>query len=118
MRGDAREERGDQDIAPPGYPLGFGAGGRERDALFKLSTLRGMTPRKLHALAWDVGSAETCLDAVRAGRAGSPADQQTIGEAQPGELRRRLAACGAVLVGPYDPGYPDVFNDLLHDPPA
>jgi len=115
---DTASEREDQDVAPPGYPPGFGVGSQERDALLALSTLKGITPRKLHTLAWDVGSAAGCVDAVRAGRAGSAADRECIGTTDQVEIQGQLGMCGGRLIGPNDEGYPSVFTDLLHDPPA
>lgn len=118
MPADTTWDREDQDVAPPGYPPGFGVGETERDALLTLSSLQGITPRKLHTLAWGVGSALGCVDAVRAGRAGSAADRGWVGTADPAEIRRQLTACGGRLLGPHDQGYPSAFLDLLHDPPA
>ena len=54
-----------------GFPEGFGRAPDERRAALVLATLRGITPRKLHELAWREGSAAGCLDAIRAGRAGT-----------------------------------------------
>ena len=118
MLADIPSDHEDQDVAPPGYPPGFGVDDRERAALFTLSALRGITPRKLHTLAWDVGSAGGCIGAIRAGRAGSVADRQMLGVADHGEILRQLDACGGRLLGPHDEGYPSAFTDLLHDPPA
>jgi DNA processing protein len=118
VQADTSSEREDQDVAPPGYPAGFGIGEQERAALLTLSTLRGITPRKLHSLAWQVGSAAGCVGAVRSGRAGSAADQRWIDMSDPAEIQRALSRCGGRLVGPHDQGYPDAFSDLLHDPPA
>ena len=118
MQANASSEGEDQDVAPPGYPPGFGVDDQERAALFSLSTLRGITPRKLHTLAWDVGSAAGCVNRIRAGRAGSAADQQAIGMTDHAEIRRQLDSCGGRLLGPNDQGYPSAFTDLLYDPPA
>lgn len=118
MPADTTSEREDQDVAPPGYPPGFGVGRQEREALLSLSTLQGITPRKVHALAWDVGSAADCIGAVRTGRAGSQADRDRIGTADAAEIQQQLGTCGGRLIGPNDEGYPSAFTDLLHDPPA
>jgi DNA processing protein len=83
-----------------------------------LSLLRGLTPRKLHALAWERGSAAACAGAVRARRAGSSADQAHLDRADPGAVAEQLAAYGGRLIGPHDPEYPQELRDLLHDPPA
>ncbi|MEA2550930.1 MAG: processing protein [Actinomycetota bacterium] len=118
MRGDAAEGRENQDVAPPGYPSGFGEGPAERDALMILSTLRGISPRQLHGLAWEVGCARACVGKIGSGRAGSAADRDWIGAADPAVLRKQLKGCGGRLVAPHDPGYPGSFAGLLHDPPA
>jgi DNA processing protein len=111
-------EQESQDVAPPGYPAAFGIGEPERDALLRLSTLQGITPRTLHALAWETESAAGCVDAVRSGRAGSASDREWIGMADPAQIRAQLSACRGRLIGPNDEGYPSAFFDLLHDPPA
>ena len=118
MRADVDRDTGNQDVAPPGYPPDFGAGEREREALLTLSTLRGITPRKLHALAWRVGSATDCVAAIRSGSAGSQADQRFLGAAEPARIQAQLNACAGRILGPHDSGYPPAFADLLYDPPA
>ena len=118
MRSDAEVDAGSQDVAPAGYPPDFGAGERERAALLALSTLRGITPRKVHALAWRVGSAAGCVAAIRSGSAGSRSDRDFIDAADPADIQAQLNACGGRFLGPNDAGYPSAFADLLHDPPA
>ncbi|MEP7059825.1 MAG: DNA-processing protein DprA [Actinomycetota bacterium] len=118
VRADAAAEHENQDVVPPGYPAGFGVGKGERDALLCLSTLRGITPRRLHTLAWEVGSARACVGAIRSGRAGSAADRDWIRAADATAIRGQLAACNGRLLGPHDDRYPAAFTDLLHDPPA
>lgn len=118
MRDEDTDRAATQDVAPPGYPPAFGVGERESDALMVLSSLRGITPRAIHALAWEVGSAAACVEAVADGKAGSAADRRTAGSVRPAEMRERLAACGAAFLGPHDSAYPSEFTDLLHDPPA
>ncbi len=118
MRADAERDPGSQDVAPPGYPPDFGTGEREQGALLTLSTLRGITPRKLHALAWRVGSAVGCVAAIRSGSAGSQADRRFLGAAEPARIQAQLNACSGRILGPHDPGYPSAFADLLYDPPA
>jgi DNA processing protein len=82
-----------------------------------LATLRGITPRKLHELAWQEGSADACLVAVRRGRAGSEGDRQAALEADPDTIDTSVRAVGARFVGPSDPGYPASLFDLERDPP-
>jgi len=106
------------DEAPPrGWPGGFGATEDDRSALLVLSSLRGLTPRRLHALAWRHGSAAGCVRAVRSGRVGGAADRDLARRADPSGIAARIASCGARLVAPGSPEYPSVLEDLP-DPPA
>jgi DNA processing protein len=103
---------------PPGtWPTGFAAGPRDREALLVLAHLEGMTPREIHALAWERRSAAACVDAVTRGAAGSAADRERVQATNPKAVRRALTDCGAALIAPGEPGYP---ADLLHlaDPPG
>lgn len=103
---------------PSGWPEGFGAGRAERRALAALASLRGITPGGLRALAWDAGSARTCVQAIRARRAGSEADTQRLDRIDPDAVLRATEAARAVLIAPRDPNYPSELNDLSHDPPG
>jgi DNA processing protein len=82
-----------------------------------LATLRGITPRKLHELAWREGTADACLAAVRRGRAGSQGDRQAAFDADPEAIDRSLRALGCRFVGSSDPAYPSSLFDLERDPP-
>jgi DNA processing protein len=101
-----------------GWPAGFAAGAEGRRELLRLASLKGMTPRSLHELAWHVGSAAACVAAIRAGAAGSDGDREWLHRVDPEEVAARLRACGATFVCPGDAGYPPSLHDLLYDPPA
>jgi DNA processing protein len=102
---------------PNGWPERFVAGPVDRDALLVLAHLDGITPRRLHALAWEVGSARRCLAAVRRGTAGSEGDRSVAGQVSPDEVRATLARLDAGQVCPGDHDYPVLLLDLP-DPPA
>lgn len=82
-----------------------------------LAHLDGLFPRRLHSLAWQVGSAKACLVAVRVGRAGSPADRALAAEIVPDRVRAAMSLCGARHVCPGDDDYPMGLLDLP-DPPG
>jgi DNA processing protein len=106
------------EAGPPGiWPTRFAARPRDREALLVLAHLEGMTPREIHALAWERRSAAACVEAVRQGAAGSDADRERVEAADPRAVRRALRDCGATMAAPGEPGYP---ADLLHlpDPPG
>jgi DNA processing protein len=105
------------DLVPRGFPLGFGEGLLERRALLALATLRGITPRKLHELAWHEGSADACLAAVRRGRAGSEGDRQAALDVDADTIDASMRAVGARFVVASDPGYASSLFDLECDPP-
>ncbi len=100
-----------------GWPPGFVREAEDRRALVRLTALRGITPRNLHRLAWDVGSARACVAAVRSGRAGSDADRSRIDAVDPGRILGATEAAGGTLVAAGDPGYPAELEDLA-DPPG
>lgn len=102
---------------PQGWPSGFFSGARNRGALLVLSALRGLKPRQLLALAHRKGTAESCLGAIRSGRAGSAADQVFAREISADEVQASLDAAGARLVLACDPEYPPGLHHL-DDPPA
>jgi DNA processing protein len=104
-------------LAPNGWPEGFVAGPEDRDALLVLAHLDGITLRRLHALAWEVGSARRCLSAVRRGKAGSAGDRSAAEGISAGEVRAALARLDAAQVCPGDRSYPVQLLDLP-DPPA
>jgi DNA processing protein len=99
-----------------GWPRGFGDGSANRRALLVLSSLPGITPRRLLALATHEGSAEACLRAIKDG-AGSTAQREAAARIDPDEVRDSLAACGGRLVPPGTPEYPPGLEDLA-DPPV
>lgn len=103
---------------PPGFPEGYANGGGAREALLVLSALRGIKPFQLHELAWSEGTAEGSLAAIRAGAAGSPADQEWARDIDPRVVEHDAARVGARFVTPIDGEYLPVFLELLHDPPV
>ncbi len=103
---------------PAGFPDGFANGEGARDALLVLSALRGIKPFQIHELAWSEGTAEASLAAIRAGAAGSPADQEWSRTLDPSTVGRDAEALGARFVTPADDEYLPAFLELLHDPPA
>lgn len=98
-----------------GWPAGFAGTDADRDALLVLSHLESTTPREMHALAWQRGSASRCLRAVRS--AGSEGDGAIAGAVSPAQVKERLARCGARVVVPGDAEYPGCLLELT-DPPA
>jgi DNA processing protein len=113
-----RRWRVSPDEAGPGWPAGFVRTSEDRRALLTLASLRGITPRRLYALAWSTGSAAACLEAVRLGEGGSDLDREWAERIDPNEVLRATQACGATFVANGDPGFPQELNDLLHDPPG
>ncbi len=103
---------------PAGFPVGFANGEGARDALVVLSALRGIKPFQLHELAWSEGTAEASLAAIRAGAAGSLADQGWSRTLDPSTVARDAEALGARFVTPADDEYLPAFLELLHDPPV
>ena len=113
----ARDPKENQDPAPRGFPPGFADGSRGRAACMMLSALRGITPRKLHALAWAEGSAQACLDAIRNGRAGSAADRAFARDGDAASIAESTVELGSRFVAPGDEEYVEPLLDLLADPP-
>jgi DNA processing protein len=109
----------DEPEAPPprGWPPGFGDGDEERRAILALSELRAVRPLKVHAEAWEQGSAAGCVESVRHGRLGSDGDRQWLPQVDPRVTAARVEQAGARLVTPADPEYENRLNDL-RDPPA
>ena len=101
---------------PPGFPTGFFEGPGAADAVLLLRCLQGITPGKLRALAWDVGTAAGSLQAIRSGYAGSDNDRAYLIAVDPATIRRRVAAVGARFAVPGDPEYWPAFL-RLKDPP-
>jgi len=102
--------------APIGWPPGFGDGPQERRAIALLASLRGITPRHLHRLCWQKGSASGALAAIRSGRAGSDGDHAHAASADANDVLRATDAAGARLVTPDDGEYPPAVLEL-DDPP-
>lgn len=102
---------------PPGWPSGFFEGQVNRDALLVLSALRGLKPRQLLALAHQEGTASSCLETIRAGKAGSRADQAYSRDMVAAEVQASLDATGARMVTAGDAEYPPGLRNLS-DPPA
>jgi DNA processing protein len=102
---------------PRGWPPGFGDGDEERRAILTLSELRALRPLKVHAEAWEMGTAVACVESVRRGRLGSDGDRVWLPQVDPSLTAARVERAGARLVTPADPEYEDRLNDL-RDPPA
>jgi DNA processing protein len=82
-----------------------------------LRCLLGTTPRMLHELIWREASASAALGAIRAGSAGSKADQAFAQAADPARIRERVADAGARFAVPGDHDYwPALLR--LPDPPV
>jgi DNA processing protein len=101
---------------PMGFPSDFGVGDLEADAILTLLSLRGITPRRLHDLAWEQGSAAGCVDAIASGRAGSDNDRSCIADLDLRSIRRDVDACDARLALLGDTEYWPAFL-RLEDPP-
>ena len=102
---------------PHGWPPGFGVGDDERLATLTLSELRGLRPLKVHAEAWEQGTATGCLESVRRGRLGSDRDREWLPQVDPRVTSARVEGAGARFLTPADPEYDNRLNDL-RDPPA
>jgi DNA processing protein len=102
---------------PRGWPPGFGKGEEERLAILTLSELRGLRPLKVHAEAWETGSALGCVESVRRGLMGSDGDREWLPQVDPRTTSARVERARARFVTPADPEYEDRLNDL-RDPPA
>jgi DNA processing protein len=109
----------DEPSAPPprGWPPSFGEGDDERLAILTLSELRALRPLRLHAEAWETGSARGCLESVRRGRLGSEGDRAWLPQVDPHVTAARVEEAGARFITPADPEYENRLNDL-QDPPA
>ncbi|MEX2276016.1 MAG: DNA-processing protein DprA [Actinomycetota bacterium] len=102
---------------PRGWPVGFGRGEDERPAVVVLAALRSVRPRRLREIAWQLGSAQSCLAAVRTGKVSGPADRGIANTVDGEELLDRVAACGARVALPGDEEFDPRLLDLA-DPPA
>jgi DNA processing protein len=114
-------DAGDPPIDPPpppnGWPAGFGAEDAERRAILTLSGLQGLKPLDVHRVAWETGSAASCVEAVRAGRLGSAGDREWLDRLDPAATAAAVTRVGARLVTPADREYEQGLHDL-RDPPA
>jgi DNA processing protein len=79
--------------------------------------LLGITPRVLHNLIWQVGSASEAVRAIAGGVAGSDNDRTFLRDLVPAEVRRRLVEADARFAVPGDPEYWQAFARLA-DPPV
>jgi DNA processing protein len=104
------------DPVPIGFPERFVRGPGDRASLLVLSTLRGISPRQLHRLAWREGTATRCLEAIEAGRTGSEADARVAATADPASIAERVARSDARFVCVTDAEFPRDLLDL-DDPP-
>jgi DNA processing protein len=112
----AEESAEDQSI-PCGWPPGFGEGPAETDAVLLLRCLLGISPRRLHRLVWNEGSASAALAAIAAGAAGSDRDRTWLGRASASAVRAQLVRARARFARP---GAPEYWPALLrlNDPPV
>jgi DNA processing protein len=101
----------------PVWPDGFGAGEEERRALLVLSALRGITPRKLLAIALRCGSAAATLARIARGEAGSERDRALASTVRPEDIDAAADACGSRFVTWSSREYPAQLRQI-HDPPA
>jgi DNA processing protein len=99
-----------------GFPPSFGEGPGEEDSVLILRCLLGITPRVLHRLAWQTGSAGATLEAIRKGVSGTNNDRTFLRTADAQEIRRRLTDVGARFMTPGDLEYPPALGRLA-DPP-
>jgi DNA processing protein len=99
------------------WPDGFAVGAEDRRALFVLSALRAITPRRLIELAAERGTAATVLQCIRDGRAGSDGDRRFADSLDADSIAARAAACGARFVTWGSSEYPPQLEHI-HDPPA
>jgi DNA processing protein len=102
---------------PISYPPGFAATDADRGALLVLLHLPSLTPSRLLPLAQTHRTAAGCLNAVKRGAAGSPADRERARSMDVREATEGLRSCGARLVSVGDPDFPPELLHL-HDPPA
>jgi DNA processing protein len=89
----------------------------DRASLMVLMSLATITARALLELAATNPTATACLDAVRRGDAGSPADRRKAAVLEPDAIAAALASVGGRLVALGDAEYPARLMELA-DPPA
>jgi len=111
------EEPAEDQSVPSGWPPGFGEGPGEADAALLLRCLPGISPRPLHRLVWNEGSASAALARIAAGAAGSGRDRDWLGTTSASAIRAQLVRAGARFARPGDPEYwPALLR--LNDPPV
>jgi DNA processing protein len=103
---------------PRTWPEGFARRPEDREALLVLLSFPSLTAGRLLGLAARCPTAAGCLEAVRRGEAGSPADREAARTLDPASVARRLQAAGARLVALGDPEYPPELLDLRDPPPG
>ena len=99
------------------WPAEFASTVEDRRAVLVLSSLRGITPRKLIDVAAERRTASATLAWIREGRAGSDNDVAFANELDGHEIGRALVACGARVLHWGSPEYPSQLT-TIHDPPA
>ena len=118
MSADVPADREGDDGTPwPVWPDAFAEATADRRAVLVLSALRGITPRRLLALAVEHGPASAVLAEIRAGRAGSQNDRAYANELDAERIASAVAAAGARVVPWGSPEYPAQLRHI-HDPPA
>jgi DNA processing protein len=110
-------EDGVETQSRPTWPDSLVTTDDDRIALLVLSGLRGITPRKLIALAAERGSAAATLAAIRDGRAGSENDRAFARSVDGEGVSAAVAEAGARVVPWGSSEYPAQLANI-HDPPA
>ena len=101
----------------PVWPDGFAATPEDVRALLVLSSLRGITPRRMLEVAVDRGTAAGTLALIHAGKAGSENDRAFARTLDAQEILAASEATGARFVVWGAPEYPEQLR-AIHDPPA
>jgi DNA processing protein len=104
------------DDARDAWPAGFLRTERDRRAALVLSSLRGITPRKLLEVARARRSASATLAAIERGDAGTDNDRAVAAALDPRGIERAVEAAGARIVSWASAGYPPQLASI-HDPP-
>jgi DNA processing protein len=111
-------ERSDPSEQGPssGWPDGFVGSDEDLRAALVLSALHGATPRRLLALAAELGTASAVLAEIREGRAGGGHDRTIASSVDPDDVAAAAAAARARIVPWGSEGYPAQLRHI-HDPP-
>jgi DNA processing protein len=99
------------------WPPAFVGTRSDRASLMVLMSLATITARALLELAASNPTATACLDAVRRGEAGSPADRRKATILEPDAIAAALASVGGRVVAVGDAEYPARLMELA-DPPG